>query len=220
MVSSIRNEYIQRDDYQKTLQAAKPLLEDLSAWYKDLEQDSENIEDRDDAPVTCSNILKLGNHYIKTNIFRAIMRPFLTAENPLNPLPPDAREAMKHARASARSCTRGAFEFIWGLNQDHLPRFWPQWTRSVYSAISYFMLLMFITSESFEEARYWIIELQMLRKELRIKQNLHTFLRLGQIRIDAVFSKDMRDVVDLKPHVRSALDETSHTVNSRQARPT
>jgi hypothetical protein len=206
----LRNASEQQDDYQRTLQMAKPMLEELSVWHEEFKEYVKDADDSDDLPVSCSNVCRLGYQYIKINIFRAIMRPFLRHQNQ-GLLPLDAARAKKQARAGARLCTRNAFDFVRSLNQDHIHIFWPQWTRSVYSAVSYFLLLMFITSESYEEALCWIQDLQRMRKELRIKASVYAFLRLGQLRIDSIFWKDLRKVVDLEPQVRKALDEADHT---------
>jgi hypothetical protein len=203
-----------QDDFQKTLQAAKPLLEELSTWHTRFEQQNQLLQNEDDAPVSCVHICRLGFEYIKINIFRAIMRPFLRRPNH-STLAPDATQAQRQARTGARSCTRNAFEFLYSLNQEHVHMFWPQWTRSVYSAVTYFMLLMFITSDTSEEALDWIQDLQRMRKELRIRASLHTFLRLGQLRVDSIFWKDLRKVVDLKPQVSKAFEESYNTAASR-----
>lgn len=206
----MRNSLEQQDDYERTLQAAKPLLEELSAWHERFKQYKEDSEDRDGIPVSCLSVCRLGYHYIKINVFRAIMRPFLRQQNHNSP-PLDVTKEETEARASARLCTRNTFGFVHSLNQDHVHTFWPQWTRSVYSAVSFFILLMFITSKTSEEALCWIQDLQAMRKELRIKASLLTFLRLGQLRIDSIFWKDLRKLVNLEPQVQKAFDEAYHT---------
>ncbi|KAH8885857.1 hypothetical protein GQ53DRAFT_659094 [Thozetella sp. PMI_491] len=201
---SLRNESELRDDYQKTLQATKPFFELLSSWHQRFEQHTASDENRDSTNVSCSTICELGYQYIHITIFRAIMRPFIRQQSRLQAV---AAEATAKARAAVRSGTRSAFEFVRSLNQDHVSNFWPQWTRSVYSAVGYFMLLLFVTSENFEEALCWIKDLQMLRKELRIKATFHPFLRLSQIRLQAMFWKDLTKAFSLDPHIRKALDE-------------
>jgi hypothetical protein len=72
-------------------------------------------------------------------------------------------------------------------------------------------LLMAITSPDAQEAITWFRDLHIARKEMRLKSNMLPVLRLGLLRIDAIFWKGVDKVLRLQPHVKDALGVSMDT---------
>ena len=89
--------------------------------------------------------------------------------------------------------------------------FWPHWSQVAFSCICFLNLLMAITSPDIQEATTWFRDLHMTRKEMRLKSNMLPVLRLGLLRIDALFWKGIDKVLHLQPHVQDALAASMDT---------
>jgi hypothetical protein len=83
--------------------------------------------------------------------------------------------------------------------------FWPHWSQVAFSSICFLDLMMAVSSPDTEEAVNWFRNLQKVRKEMRLKANMLPVLRLGLLRIDAIFWKGAEKVLHLQPHVKDAL---------------
>lgn len=91
--------------------------------------------------------------------------------------------------------------------------FWPQWSQVAFSSICFLELMMAVSSPDTEEAVIWFQSLQKVRKEMRLKASMLPVLRLGLLRIDALFWKGIDKVLHLEPHIKDAL-QTSLETNS------
>jgi len=63
-----------------------------------------------------------------------------------------------------------------------------------------------MSSMDMEEALTWLRDLQTTRREMRLKSNMLPVLRLGLLRIDAIFWKGVDNVLHLQLHVQQALE--------------
>jgi hypothetical protein len=187
---------------QDTLDTSKRLLEDLSNWHRDFQQYSFEQTDADRSLQTIST---LGHHYVQITIYRAIMRTLL-ASSMTDDSSDEHNDILGFARTGVRSATTAAANFVKSLNQDHFHIFWPQWTQVAFSCICFFDLMMATSSSDTQEAIVWFQDLNAARKEMRLKSNMLPVLRLGLLRIDALFWKGVDRVVHFQPHVQQAFD--------------
>lgn len=72
-------------------------------------------------------------------------------------------------------------------------------------------MTMATSSPTFEEATTWINSLQSTRKSLRLKVASFPFLRLGLLRIDALFWRGITNVLELEQHVEEAFRAAEST---------
>jgi hypothetical protein len=194
---------------QKTLDTSKKLVSDLSDWYLDFAQ---HIPGHCEEAASLPAVSTLGYHYVQMTIIRAIMRPFLARVDAstnivdaTNRPPRDQHEIVGFARTGVRSSTTNAAKFVKDLKEDHFHMFWPHWSQVAFSCICFLDLVMAISSPNMEEAVEWFRDLHTMRKEIRLKSNMLPVLRLGLLRIDAVFWKGVDKVLHLQPHVQEAL---------------
>jgi hypothetical protein len=180
---------------------------DLSDWHQELQQ----IQNQPGQAESLSTISALGYHYVQMTIFRAIMRPFLANINSgtntldtTNQLPSDQQEIIGFARTGVRSSTTNAASFVKNLKEEHFYMFWPNWSQVAFSCICFLNLMMAVSSPDTQEAIAWFRDLHAIRKEMRLKSNMLPVLRLGLLRIDAIFWKGVDKVLYLQPHVQEA----------------
>lgn len=196
-------------DLQKTLDVSKLLLEELSSWHQ---QYSQQLCNPTEEATSLSTVCTLGYHYVQMTIFRAIIRPFVANTN-IAPesarhtaqLPRDSQDIMRFARTGVRSSTLSATTFVKTLKEEHFHMFWPHWSQVAFSSICFLDLMMAVSSSDTQEATDWFRDLHVARKEIRLKSNMLPVLRLGLLRIDAVFWKGVGKVLQLQPHVEEAL---------------
>jgi hypothetical protein len=150
-------------------------------------------------------------------IFRAIIRPFVAKIN-INhdtaditgQLPADPQDVMSFARTGVRSSTTSAASFVKSLKEELFHMFWPHWSQVAFSSTCFLNLMMATSSPDTQEAITWFRDLHAVRKEMRLKSNMLPVLRLGLLRIDAIFWKGVDEVLLLQPHVRDALQASIH----------
>ncbi|KAF2021450.1 hypothetical protein BU24DRAFT_430123 [Aaosphaeria arxii CBS 175.79] len=199
-------------DPTKTLSIAREILEKTSQWHREFSQQSHNSEE----PNPLSTISLLGYHYVQMTIFRAIMRPFLAkpgaasgAQHSLNGnSSTDIQSVLGLARTGFRSATTAALTFVKELKEEHSRIFWPHWSQVAFSSICFIDLMMATSSPDTDEAVCWFQDLHVARREMRLKSTMLPVLRLGLLRIDAVFWKGLSRVMHLEPHVEKALQES------------
>jgi hypothetical protein len=133
------------------------------------------------------------------------MDPFTNVVNATHRISRDQQEIVGFARTGVRSSTKNAAKFVKNLKEDHFHMFWPHWSQVAFSCICFLDLVMAISSPDMQEAIGWFLDLHTVRKEMRLKSNMLPVLRLGLLRIDAVFWKGVDKVLHLQPHVQEAL---------------
>lgn len=111
---------------------------------------------------------------------------------------------IKELRQSMRDCTRGLSDVVKSLSSDTDNVFWPSWTQLIFSSICFTQMTLAISSHSYQEAYDWITDLQSTRKSLRSKVMSFSFLRLGLLRIDALFWRGLTNVFHLEGHIEAA----------------
>ncbi|KAJ8117656.1 hypothetical protein OPT61_g1205 [Boeremia exigua] len=199
----------------KTLDVSKPLLDELTSWHHEYLQQPFDSAEKDTSLYT---VCTLGYHYIQMTIFRAIMRPFVAnidsdAETTemTGQSAEDQRDVLNFARTGVRSTTTSATSFVKSLKEEHFHIFWPHWCQVALSSICFLELMMAASSQETQEATSWFRDLHAVRKEMRLKSNMLPVLRLGLLRIDAVFWKGIDNVILLQPHVKDALQASLET---------
>ncbi|KAL0933974.1 transcriptional regulatory protein C25B8.11 [Colletotrichum truncatum] len=163
-------------------------------------------EDFDDSSLewTQINILsatvnRLGQLYVQLIILRAELRTSLPDH--------DGDSLSSHVqtlRKSLKDCLAALSDIIRTLSPDTDSVFWPPWAQYAFSSVCFTLMTMVVTSPNVEEASSWISELQSTRKSLRLKVASFPFLRLGLLRIDAIFWRGISSVLHLEPHVSDA----------------
>lgn len=139
--------------------------------------------------------------YVQLIILRAELRPWLRQHCVQ---PASSLERM-------RRCTKALSEVIRNLSPDKDSVFWPPWTQFAFSSVCFTLMTMAVTSPDFEEASSWISDLQSTRRCLRLKVASFPFLRLGLLRIDALFWRGISNVLHLQPHVAEAFKAAETT---------
>ncbi|EFQ34589.1 fungal specific transcription factor domain-containing protein [Colletotrichum graminicola] len=148
-----------------------------------------------------SSARNLALSYTQLVILRAELRPSLA---PGSQLGPDEGNFARTVRGKTKSCTRALTDVIRSLSPDTDGMFWPSWTQLVFSSICFSLVTMTVSSPDFDEASAWIADLQSARKSLRLKVASFPFLRLGLLRIDALFWRGITNVLHLETHVEEA----------------
>jgi hypothetical protein len=149
-------------------------------------------------------VLKLGQYYIRLLILRAHIHS--TAPEAGTPI------QVKQSRESLRKVLEEFLDFVKTLKSDETPQYWQPWCQSAFSSLCFAMLFMFVSSPDFDEAFSFIKLLEMTRRHMRLKANAFVVLRLGLLRIDAIFWRGLDQVLKLESHVKQAL-ETYKEVN-------
>lgn len=188
------------------LASARLLMEELAEWHETYKTHSQQAHIDDDSFVTCLLQVELGHHYVRLNVFRAILRRLSFTQETNGTHDPSLLEAERSARLGAHACSTSFLAYIRSLSQNVVQTFWPYWAQPAFSSLSHVILLMAITSPSYEEALKWAQDLKRARKELKLKASMHSVFLLASIRIDSIFWKDITKVLHLKPHVMQALD--------------
>ncbi|KAK7191060.1 transcriptional regulatory protein C25B8.11 [Paraphaeosphaeria sporulosa] len=205
---SLRAVHELASDFRTTLDISKRLLEHLSEWHNGHIADS---SDHAEQAVSLMTLSTLGHHYVQMTIYRAIIRPTLSAarwstSTPLHVRQEEEQEIVRFARTGLQSATTAATAFIKSLQQEHLHMFWPQWSQVAFSCICFLQLLMASSSPHMEEAVSWFEDLHATRKLMRLKSDMLPVLRLGLLRIDALFWKRIDKVLHLNPDLQQALE--------------
>lgn len=66
--------------------------------------------------------------------------------------------------------------------------------------------MMAMSSQNTEEAISWFRDVQAARKEMRLNSNTLPVLRLGLLRIDAIYWKRVEKVLHMRPDLQRALE--------------
>jgi hypothetical protein len=183
-------------------------LEELSNWH---EQYQLLTPTRSGESTALSTVCILGYHYVKMTIFRAIIRPIIAEDRSNSETTGNTsrlsnqQEVIGFARTGVRSSTSAAAELVTNLKEEHFHMFWPHWSQVAFSSICFLDLMMAVSSPTTEEAAIWFQQLQTVRRHMRLKANMLPVLRLGLLRIDAVYWKGVEKVINLPSHVMEAL---------------
>lgn len=209
--SSLRAMTVLSADFESTLNISKELLEELSAWQGKYVQQSSELE----VESSCLGpAVTLGHRYIQMTIFRAITRPILNESSSLSSIVDEPsrtnHDVVMFARTGVKSATTAATTFIKTLQQEHFDLFWPQWSQVAFSSICFLELLMASSSPTTEEAISWFQDLHATRKVMRARSNMLPILRLGLLRIDALYWKRVEKVLHLRPDLIDALNVSQH----------
>ena len=140
-------------------------------------------------------------HYIKILIARVMTRP------PNQP-GTDTTFGGAFSDANLRKAVLDFVSFIKSIRTDATQVFWPPWCPTVFSTLCFTLLSAVVTSRSEHEAAEWLSVLQSTRRELRLKASTLPVLRLGLLRIDAIFWRGLDKVLRLEPHVQAAVRAT------------
>lgn len=206
MSSSLRAVATLLSNFKSTLDVSKVLLEELFAWQSEYVQRSAELE-------VASNCLEpaitLGHLYIQMTIFRAIVRPILDASSSLSDVVDESsgasHDVVTFARTGVKSATTAATTFIETLKQEHFDLFWPQWSQVAFSSICFLNLLMASSAPTTQAAISWFEDIHGTRKIMRARSNMLPTLRLGLLRIDAIYWKRVEKVLHLRPDLLDAL---------------
>ncbi|KAH7145599.1 fungal-specific transcription factor [Dactylonectria estremocensis] len=160
-----------------------------------------------DSSSIMRTILTLGHHQTALLILRSVVRPYLGITSEV--LNTSLLEPRETTRLRMKDCLVDFFKFIRSLKTDDVNGFWPPWCQSAFSLLCFTELLMTVSSLTFDETTMWIEILQETRIQLRLKSSSLPVLRLGLLRIDAVFWRGVNKVLKLEPHVLDALKVSS-----------
>ncbi|OLN92250.1 putative transcriptional regulatory protein C25B8.11 [Colletotrichum chlorophyti] len=164
----------------------------------------QHLNEEPGVSVSESTFARLGRLYGQLIVLRAEIRSWLTQKPALESHSNDVPNHAQTSRQSMRKCTHALSDIIRGLNPDIDSVFWPSWTQFVFSSVCFTLMTMVVSSPDFDEACSWIVDLQSTRKSLRLKVASFPFLRLGLLRIDALFWRGISNVFHLEPHVAEA----------------
>ncbi|KAK1624728.1 fungal-specific transcription factor domain-containing protein [Colletotrichum phormii] len=174
----------------KTTVLTKPLLQSLS---------SVSV-----LAGSTTNSQRLAYLYVRMIILRAGLRPVLVQGSTGYNASDERANPMEEQREAMRDCTRGLSDVVKSLSSDTDNVFWSSWTQLIVSSICFTQMTMAISSHTYQEASDWITDLQSTRKSLRLKVASFSFLRLGLLRIDALFWRGLANVFHLEAHIEAA----------------
>ena len=144
--------------------------------------------------------IKLGYYYTQLLILRAAVHA------PNSHLLPTDTSDQWSPRNSLKSVLGQFADLVKSLKSDETAEHWPPWCQSAFSSLCFAMLFMFVSAATYEEALSYMKLLEETRKQMRLKANSFVVLRLGLLRMDAIFWRGVDQVLKLKPHVKLALD--------------
>ncbi|KAH7165349.1 fungal-specific transcription factor domain-containing protein [Dactylonectria macrodidyma] len=202
---SLRSVQALVDNPQEGVDVANKLMHALISNHRAPEHDFQQAQNK--LSSMTRTILTLGYHQTVLLILRSVIRPYLsTTFEVLNSLSLESRET---TRLRMKECLVEFLNFIRSLRTDDVNGFWPPWCQSAFSSICFTELLMTISSSTFDETTMWIEILQETRLQLRFKSSSLPVLRLGLLRIDAIFWRGVNKVLKLEPHVLDAFKASS-----------
>lgn len=165
-----------------------------------------------DSFLMWNTILSLAHHFTALTTLRATLRTYIHDDSgALNDRSGASLEHCLVLRMNMESCVNEFSEFVRGLKPEESNGLWPPWCQTAFSALLFTSLLMIVSSPSQNEATRLIKQLQTTRKQLRLKATSLAVLRLGLLRIDAVFWRGPEQVMGLSRHVKSAFEELQTT---------
>ncbi|KAF4950091.1 hypothetical protein FGADI_8430 [Fusarium gaditjirri] len=144
--------------------------------------------------------IKLGYYYTQLLILRAAVHA------------QDANSSVSNTsgqwspRENLRTVLEQSSDFLKSLKSDETAEHWPPWCQSAFSSFCFAMLFMFASATTYEEALSCMELLQATRRQMRLKANAFVVIRLGLLRMDAIFWRGVDQVLKLEPHVKLALD--------------
>jgi hypothetical protein len=143
--------------------------------------------------------IKLGHYYTQLLILRA-------AVHAQDSHPSASTLDQWSPRESLKTVLEQYSDFLKTLKSDETAEHWPPWCQSAFSSLCFAMLFMFVSATTYEEALSSMELLQATRKQMRLKANAFVVIRLGLLRMDAIFWRGVDQVLKLEPHVKLALD--------------
>ncbi|KAH7204643.1 fungal-specific transcription factor domain-containing protein [Fusarium oxysporum] len=144
--------------------------------------------------------IKLGYYYTQLLILRAAVH----AQNS-HPSASNTSDQWS-PRKSLKTVLEQYSDFLKSLKSDETAEHWPPWCQSAFSSLCFAMLFMLVSAATYEEALSWMKLLQATRRQMRLKANAFVIIRLGLLRMDAIFWRGVDQVLKLEPHVKLALD--------------
>lgn len=203
---------------EATLEVAKPLRMRLTEWYQALPPGtslpnstgasfSPASEPRTGRRASTHPSLELNGNaslqlaYItaKIELFRAMLRPPMTSSN---------SNAVRALRTGALAVAREVNEYLEGLQARELEAFWGSYGRVNFTLASGFMLLLFFTSPTTEDARLCLDLLEGWRGLLRIKSRSCDLLALALLRLEGGFGMAREGGVVFSEGAKAAWEES------------
>ncbi|KAL9567829.1 hypothetical protein ACKAV7_008132 [Fusarium commune] len=144
--------------------------------------------------------IKLGYYYTQLLILRAAVH----AQN-YHPSASNTSDQWS-PRESLMTVLEQYSDVLKTLKSDETAEHWPPWCQSAFSSLCFAILFMFVSATTYEEAVLCMKLLQATRRQMRLKANAFVVIRLGLLRMDAIFWRGVDQVLKLEPHVKLALD--------------
>lgn len=203
---------------EATLEVAKPLRMRLTEWSQALplgisigntagascSPASEHQVGRRPSPHPSLELngnasLQLAYITAKIELFRAMLRPPMTSSN---------SDAVRALRTGALAVAREVSEFLEGLQARELEAFWGSYGRVNFTIASGFMLLLFFTSPTIEDARLCLELIEGWRGLLRIKSRSCDLLGLALLRLEGGLGMGREGGVVFSEGARVAWEES------------
>lgn len=198
------NSRLHHTDSTSSLRASQHIAHNPDYALPVVEELSNSLPDLADNQARSGNALTtleyLGYQYVKLLIVRAVSRPAANraTDASYSNVDPISRNMLRNAALEFVS-------FVQSIRTDDAQVFWPPWCPTVFSTLCFTLLSAVVTSRDENEAAEWLAILQKTRRDLRLKATTLPVLRLGLLRIDAVFWRGLDKVLRLEPHVQTAV---------------
>ncbi|KAI7769675.1 hypothetical protein LZL87_003165 [Fusarium oxysporum] len=150
--------------------------------------------------------IKLGYYYTQLLILRAAVH----AQN-YHPSASNTSDQWS-PRESLMTVLEQYSDVLKTLKSDETAEHWPPWCQSAFSSLCFAILFMFVSATTYEEAVLCMKLLQATRRQMRLKANAFVVIRLGLLRMDAIFWRGVDQVLKLEPHVKLALDASKQGI--------
>ncbi|KAF5538615.1 transcriptional regulatory [Fusarium napiforme] len=177
---------------------------ELSGSLERIQPDRASSIDPDSDKSMPGMAIKLGYYYTQLLILRA-------AVHAQDSHPSASTLDQWSPRESLKAVLEQYSDFLKNLKSDETAEHWPPWCQSAFSSLCFAMLFMFVSATTYEEALSSMKLLQATRKQMRLKANAFVVIRLGLLRMDAIFWRGVDQVLKLEPHVKLALDASKQT---------
>lgn len=200
---------MQRLDQASIEDIAQRLIFELSQ--QPVAPDQEHGSFNSDSSPMWNTIMSLAHHFTALTTLRATLRTFIHDDSGDNDRSGANFEHSLVLRMNMESCVNDFSEYVRGLKPEESTGLWPPWCQTAFSSLLFTSLMMIVSSPSQNEAARFIKQLQITRKQIRLKATSLAVLRLGLLRIDAVFWRGPQQVMDLSRHVKSAFEELQTT---------
>jgi len=209
-------------DVEASMAAVRPLRAELLCWYSQLPpqlqlQSRSSVDGDVSAPASPNSAACFRFAYLTLEVllYRALLRPLSgldlehDGDGDLHGVDTVALEAAEAIISAAEKCARLVIDFAATLMSWDFAGFSYSWLRIGWATSSSFLALLLVQSPSLSHAQTCKGMMDNWRQVLRHQSKSFEDMRLGILRLDAMYWSDMRKIFRVNRHVARVLGRTS-----------